>query len=66
MPDKSISVASQVAEDNWINQGVSAEQAKYIHHYRITNNDYNASDIPDKQPVCPNQNMYNAPLPVAQ
>ena len=66
MPDKYISVASQAAEDNRINQGVSAEQAKYINHYHIRNYDYTVSDIPDKQPMSPNQNLYNAPLPVVQ
>ena len=53
-------------DDNWINQGVSFEQAKYIDHYRIMDYDYTASDIPDKQPMCPNQNLYNFPLPVVQ
>ena len=66
MPDKYISVASQAAEDNWINQGVSAERAKYIAHCHIMNYDYTVSDIPDKQPMCPSQNLYNVPLPVVQ
>ena len=64
VPDKYISVASPAAEYNWINQGVSAEQAKYVVHYRITDYDYVASDIPNKQPMCPNQNLFNVPLPV--
>ena len=66
MPDKYISVASQAAEDNWINRGVSAEQVKYFDHYHIMNYDYTVSDIPDKQPMSPNQKLYNAPRPVVQ
>ena len=54
MPDKYISVASQAAEDNWINQGVSAEQAKHIDQYHIMKYDYTVSDIPGKQPMSPN------------
>ena len=39
---------------------------KYIDLYNIMNYDYTASDIPDKQPMSPNQNLYNAQLPVVQ
>ena len=66
MPDKYIFVASQAAEDNRINQGVSAEQVKYIDHYHIMNYEYSVSDIPDKQLTSPNQNSYSTPLPVVQ
>ena len=66
MPDKYISVASQATEDNRINQGVNAEQMKYIDHYHIMNYDHTATDIQDKQPTSPNQNLYNVPLPVVQ
>ena len=65
-PDKYIAVASQAAEDNCINQVVSAERMKYIDLYPIMNYDYTASDIPDKQPMRPNQHLYNASLPVVQ
>ena len=65
-PDRYIAVASQAAEDNRINQGVSAERVKYIDHYHIMNYDYAVSDIPDKQPMSPNQILYNAPLLVLQ
>ena len=66
MPDRYISVASQAVEDNWVNQGVSAEQTNYIDHYHIMNYDYTVSDLPDKQPISSNQNLHNAPLPVVQ
>ena len=66
MPDKYSDVVSQAAEDNWIYHRGSAEHAKYIRHYHMMNYDYSASDIPDTQPMSPNQNLYNAPLPVVQ
>ena len=65
MPDNYISVASQAAEENRIYQDVSVEQVKYIDHYHIMNYDYTASDL-DKQPMGPNQNLYNSQLPVVQ
>ena len=66
MPDKYNDVVSQAAEDKWIYHRGSAEHAKYIRHYHIMNYEYTFSDIPDKQPMSPNPNLYNAPLPVAQ
>jgi len=66
MPDMYISVASQAAEGNWINQGIGAEQAQYLDHYHVMNYDYTVSDIPDKQPMSPNQSLYNPPLPAVQ
>ena len=66
MPDKYMSMASQAAEDNRDNEGVSADQLKYIDHCNIMNHDYTVPHIPDKQPMSPNQNLYNAPLPVVQ
>ena len=39
---------------------------KYIDHYHIMNYDYTFPDIPNKQPLSPTQNLYNAPLPVVQ
>ena len=66
MPDEFISVASQAAGDYWTNQCVSAEQAKYIDQYYIVNYDYTVSDLPDEQPISPNQNLCNAPLLVVQ
>jgi len=66
MPDMYISVASQAAEANWINMGVSPEQAQYIDHYHVMNYDYTVSDIADKQPMSPNQPLYNPPEPAVQ
>merc|ERR1712127_603349 len=66
MPDMYISVASQAAEANWINSGVGPNQAQYLDHYHIMNYDYTVSDIADKQPLSPNQPLYNPPEPVQQ
>jgi len=66
MPDMYISVASQAAEANWINMGIGPDQAQYLDHYHIMNYDYTVSDIPDKQPMSPNQPLYNPPLPSQQ
>merc|ERR1719160_1183725 len=66
MPDMYISVASQAAEANWINMDVGPEQAQYIDHYHVMNYDYTVSDIPDKQPMSPNQPLYNPPAPSQQ
>lgn len=66
MPDMYISVASQAAEKNWINMGIGSEQAKYIDHYHIMNYDYSVSDLPDQQPLSPNQPLYNPPKPSPQ
>merc|ERR1712166_1555268 len=61
-----ISVASQAAEANWINMGIGPDQAQYLDHYHIMNYDYTVSDIADKQPLSPNQPLYNPPLPAQQ
>merc|ERR1711998_76187 len=66
MPGKYISVASQAAEDNWINMGVGAEQAQYIDHYHVMGYDYTVSDVADVQPMSPNQPLYNPPEPCQQ
>jgi len=66
MPDMYISVASQAAEANWINMGLGPDQAQYLDHYHIMNYDYTVSDIADKQPLSPNQPLYNPPEPVQQ
>ena len=66
MPDMYISVASQAAEKNWIAMGVNAESSKYIDHWHIMNYDYTVSDIPDSQPMSPNQPLYNPAEPAVQ
>jgi len=66
MPDKYISVASQASETNWINMGIGPDQAQHIDHYHIMNYDYTVSDIADKQPMSPNQPLYNPPEPATQ
>jgi len=66
LPDMYISIASQAAEKNWVNMGVSKEQASYIDHYHIMNYDYTVSDIPSEQPLSPNQPLFNPTTPVVQ
>jgi len=66
MPDMYISVASQAAEKNWLDMGVSAESSKYIDHWHVMNYDYTVSDVPSSQPISPNQPLYNPAAPATQ
>ena len=63
---KEMRAASQVADDNWMNQGVNPNKRSILIITTLMNYDYTDSDIPDKQLMSPNQYLYNAPTPIVQ